>query len=70
MLPGRLGLPGRLRPELGADRLQGENARRERVPVALDDVVEFAEQGRGFIVGEVKIHSRPSGQNLTFGTLT
>jgi hypothetical protein len=42
LLRCRQGLARRLRPDLVADRRQGADARRERVPIAVDDVVELA----------------------------
>ena len=40
----------RRRPDLVADRRQGPDARRERVPIAVDDVVELAQQRGGLFV--------------------
>jgi len=56
MLRRREGLAGRLRPELGADCFQRQDAGREREAVAFDEVVEFSEQGRGVFVCQLKVH--------------
>jgi hypothetical protein len=44
------------RPQLVSDRRQGADARRERVPIAVDDAVELAEQRGGFFVVQVNVH--------------
>ena len=41
---------GRLRSELGEDRLQGSDARRERMAAVLEDVVKLLGKSGGFFV--------------------
>ena len=49
-LPRRQGLANRLRFELAEDRPQRADARRERVGVVLNDVVQFFDERGGFFV--------------------
>jgi hypothetical protein len=51
MLQRRQRLAHRRRLELVADRRQGPDARRERVPIAVDDAVKLAEQRGGLFFG-------------------
>src|SRR6266478_5389082 len=46
----------RLRSDLGADGLQGLDARRHEVAVAINEAVQFPEQSGRFFVGQVKVH--------------
>jgi hypothetical protein len=66
LLRCRQGLARRLRPDLVADRRQGADARRERVPIAVDDAVKLAEQRGGLFGGQVKGHDPEMGA-LTVG---
>ena len=50
MLQRREGLAFRLGADLGEDRLQREDARRERVAVAVDCVAQQAHERGGFVV--------------------
>jgi hypothetical protein len=50
MLSRRQGRAKRLRAELGEDRPQRADARRERVKVALDDSVKLLGESGGFFV--------------------
>jgi hypothetical protein len=49
-------LARRRRPQLVADRRQGPDARREWVAIAVDDVVELAQQCGGLFVVQVNVH--------------
>jgi hypothetical protein len=52
----RQGLPYRLRPELGEDRPRRADAARERVAVALNEIVKLLGESGGFFIGKVKVH--------------
>jgi hypothetical protein len=58
-LADRVGLDHR------ADLFEGADPGRERVPIAIDDAVELAQQGGGLFVGQVKVHDPHMG-SLTF----
>jgi hypothetical protein len=60
----RRGLADGLGAELRADCLQGADARRELVLVALDDVGKLPDQGNNFVVGQFKVHGRDMGPRL------
>jgi hypothetical protein len=53
------GGPRRRRVELGEDRFERVEPRREREFVALNDVVKLADQRYGFFVGEFKVLHGP-----------
>jgi hypothetical protein len=46
----------------GSDRLQGLNARRQEVPVAVDNLVYLLQQSGCFFVGRFELHSLAGSQ--------
>ena len=40
-----------------ADLAQHPDARRQREPVVFDDCVEFPEERRGFLIGQIELHT-------------
>ena len=62
--PRRQGLADRLRPKLGEYGPQRAYARRERVTVALDNVVKLLGKSGGFFVREVKVHDPDMGSRV------
>jgi len=65
MLQRREGLARRLWADLGEDRLQGQNARRERIAGAVDCLAKQPRECGGFVVGQVEGHD-PQMRSLTF----
>src|SRR5215467_9532314 len=55
---------GRRRSQLVADRAQYPDRRQQREPVAIDDVVDLAEQRRGLVAGQIERHA-PNVGSLT-----
>ena len=55
---------GRRRSQLVADRAQYPDTRRQREPVAIDDVIELTEQRRGLVVGQIELHAPNVGSLL------
>ena len=66
-LPRRQGLAYRFRPELGEDRPQRADARREGVAVVLDDIVKLLGQSGGFVVRQVEHHLPQIGRFIKPG---
>ena len=54
----------RLGSELGEDRPQRADARRERVGVVLNDVVQFFDERGGLFVRQIKVHYPDMGSRL------
>jgi hypothetical protein len=48
--------PDRIRFEFGPDLFERPNAGRERIPVAVNDPVEFGDQGFGLLFGKGRVH--------------
>ena len=57
----RQGRPWWRRIQLVEDALQGADARRERVAIALDDIVKLLGKSGGFGVCQVKVHGPDMG---------
>ena len=58
------------RSQLVADRAQYPDTRRQREPVAIDDVIELAEQRRGLVVGQIELHAPNVGALTLFAEST
>jgi len=69
MLQRREGLAHRLGADLGEERLQREDARRERIAVVLDDMVKLFRKILAFIRGYNLRRPRPPYHHQTTGSL-
>src|SRR5215471_230047 len=61
---------GRRRSQLVADRAQYPDTRQQREPVAIDDVVDLAEQRRGLVAGQIERHAPNVGSLTLFAEST
>jgi hypothetical protein len=59
-----VGLADRLGSQLGEYPSPSVDAQRERVTVALDDIVRLLGEADGFLIGQFKVHFRDMGSGL------